>query len=155
MSNRCGACGSTESLQYVYDSFCEAGEWRCNTCLGTRFPEGSRIVKFTDRSHPLRPAYYMAIETQEDLDLIMTVGQRAHKMGAKGIEACFYTALKHGRPVGPYPISLGHSDSESKLRACVDTLRMHLETSEKIHTLEENNQPEILWSKSIIAEIIK
>jgi len=97
----------------------------------------------------------MAIETQEDLDLIMTVGQRAHKMGAKGIEACFYTALKHGRPVGPYPISLGHSDSESKLRACVDTLRMHLETSEKLHTLEENNQPEILWSKSVIAEIIK
>lgn len=97
----------------------------------------------------------MAIETQEDLDLIMTVGQRAHKMGAKGIEACFYTALKHGRPVGPNPISLGHSDSESKLRACVDTLRMNLETSEKIHKLEENNQPEIVWSKTIAAGIMK
>jgi hypothetical protein len=155
MSNQCGACGSTENLQYVYDSFCEAGEWRCNKCLGTRFPEGSRIVKFTDISHPLRPAYYMAIETQEDLDLIMTVGQRAHKMGARGIEACFYTTLKHGRPVEPNSFTLGHPDSESKLRACVDSLRMHLETSEKLHIIEEHTQPEIIWSKTLHMSTIK
>jgi hypothetical protein len=155
MTNQCGGCGSTENLQYVYDSFCETGEWRCNVCLGTRFPEGSRIVKFTDISHPLRPAYYMAIETQDDLDLIMTVGQRAQKLGAKGIEACFYTTLKHGRPVGPNSFTLGHPDSESKLRACVDSLRMHLETSEKFHTIEENAQPEIIWSKTLPVGIIK
>ena len=90
MGQQCGACGSTTNVQYVFDSFCETGEWRCNSCLGQRFPEGSRIVKFTDKSHPLRPAYYMCVETQEDLDLIMTVGQRAQKLGAIGMEACFY-----------------------------------------------------------------
>jgi hypothetical protein len=147
MTMKCGACGSTENVQYVYDSFCESGEWRCNSCLGARFPEGSRIVKFTDMSHPNHPSYYMSIETQEDLDLIMTVGQRAHKMGAKGIHACFYTAIKQGRPVGPNSFSLGHVDSESKLRACVDSLRMYLETSEKIHRLTDEPLPEIIWSR--------
>jgi hypothetical protein len=97
----------------------------------------------------------MAIETQEDLDLIMTVGQRAHKMGAKGIEACFYTTLKHGRPVGPNSFTLGHPDSESKLRACVDSLRMHLETSEKFHVIEEIHSQEIIWSKTLPVGIIK
>jgi hypothetical protein len=97
----------------------------------------------------------MAIETQEDLDLIMTVGQRAQKLGAKGIEACFYAAFKHGRPVGPSSFSLGHPDSESKLRACVDSLRMHLETSEKFHVIAEDTPPEIIWSKAIPAGIVK
>jgi hypothetical protein len=97
----------------------------------------------------------MTIETQEDIDLIMTVGQRAHKLGAKGIEACFYTTLKHGRPVEPNSFTLGHPDSESKLRACIDSLRMHLETSEKFQAIEENAQPEIIWSKAEPMSIIK
>jgi hypothetical protein len=155
MDRQCGACGSTESLQYVYDSFCESGEWRCSKCLGARFPEGARVVKFTDRSHPLRPAYYMAIETQDDLDLIMTVGQRANRLGAKGIEACFYAAFKHGRPVEPNVFSLGHSDSESKLRACIDSLRMHIETSEMIHAPKEEIKSEIIWSKSVQTPITR
>jgi len=149
MTSQCGACGSTENLQYVYDSFCEAGEWRCGSCLGTRFPEGSRIVKFTDKSHPLRPSYYMAIETQEDLDLIMTVGRRAQRLGVKGIEACFYAAFKQGRPIGPNAFSLGHPDSEFKLRSCVDTLRMYLETSKKLESFEERTPTEIVWSKTL------
>jgi hypothetical protein len=149
MDNQCGVCGCKENLQYVYDSFCESGEWRCNSCLGARFPEGSRIVKFTDRSHPLRPAYYMAVETQEDLDLIMMVGQRAHRLGAKGIEACFYAAFKHGRPVEPSVFSLGHSDSESKLRAYIDSLRMHIETSDKIYASKEAAKPNIVTSKTL------
>ncbi|TFG27700.1 hypothetical protein EU527_18285 [Candidatus Thorarchaeota archaeon] len=147
MTRQCGACGSEDNVQYVYDSFCESGEWRCNTCLGTRFPEGSRVVKFTDTSHPLRPSYYMTIETQEDLDLIMTVGQRAHRLGAKGIHACFYAAFKHGRPVGPNSFSLGHIDSESKLRACIDSLRLSIETAEKLNHLSEGPLPEIVWLK--------
>ncbi|TFG33724.1 hypothetical protein EU527_07110 [Candidatus Thorarchaeota archaeon] len=148
MTKQCGLCGSEANVQYVYDSFCERGEWRCNTCLGTRFPEGSRIVKFTDTSHPLRPSYYMAIETQEDLDLIMAVGQRAHRLGAKGIHACFYTTFKHGRPVGPNSFSLGHVDSESKLRACIDSLRMYLETSERLSQSFNESAPDIVWSRS-------
>jgi hypothetical protein len=146
MVKECGVCGSTDNVQYVFDSFCESGEWRCNSCLGRRFPEGSRIVKFTDKSHPLRPAYYMSVETQEDLDLIMTVGQRAQKMGAKGMEACFYATLIHGRPVSPQSFSLGHADSESRLRSYVDSLRMHLETSEKFNSFKEESIPEIIWS---------
>ncbi len=148
MTAKCGACGSTENVQYVYDSFCESGEWRCNACLGARFPEGSRIVKFTDTSHPLHPSYYMTIETQEDLDLIMTVGQRANRLGAKGIHACFYTTLKHGRPISPHSFSLGHIDSESKLRACVDTLRMYIETADKLHRSTEESAPTIIWTNN-------
>ncbi|TFG95139.1 hypothetical protein E4H12_13895 [Candidatus Thorarchaeota archaeon] len=147
MVKQCGKCGSTDKVQYVFDSFCESGEWRCNACLGARFPEGSRIVKFTDKSHPLRPAYYMCVETQEDLDLIMTVGERAQKLGAKGMEACFYATLIRGRPVSPQSFSLGHADSESRLRAYVDSLRMHLETSEKFNTPKEETHPEIIWSQ--------
>jgi hypothetical protein len=155
MDIRCGACGSTENLQYIYDSFCESGEWRCKKCLGARFPEGSRIVKFTDKSHPLRPAYYMAIETQDDLDLIMTMGQRANRLGAKGIEACFYAAFKHGRPIEPTSFSLGHIDSEARLRACVDNLKMHLETAGKISAIKEEPTPEIAWSKSTRPNVAK
>ncbi|MGY5881847.1 MAG: hypothetical protein RTV31_16475 [Candidatus Thorarchaeota archaeon] len=149
MVKQCGACGSTDNVQYVFDSFCESGEWRCNSCLGGRFPEGSRIVKFTDKSHPLRPAYYMCVETQEDLDLIMTVGQRAQKLGVKGMEACFYATLIRGRPVSPQSFSLGHADSESRLRAYVDSLRMHLETSEKFNTSKEETLPKIMWSQRV------
>ena len=149
MVKQCGACGATQNVQYVFDSFCETGEWRCSDCLGKRFPEGSRIVKFTDKSHPLRPAYYMCIETQEDLDLIMTVGLRAQKLGAKGIEACFYASLIRGRPVSPESFSLGHSDSESRLRAYVDSLRMHLETSEKFNSPKDRVLPEVIWSRSM------
>jgi len=147
MAKRCTTCGSTNRVQYVYDSFCEGGEWRCNYCLGTRFPEGSRIVKFTDKSNPLSPAYYMCVETQEDLDLIMTVGERAHKLGAKGMEACFYASLKQGRPISPQSFSLGHADSESRLRAYVDSLRMHIETAEKFNSAKEAAVPDIVWAR--------
>ena len=132
MVKTCDKCSSTEGVQFVYNSFSDGGEWRCNTCLNGQFPEGSRIVKFTDTSHPLRPAYYLCIESQEDLDLIMTVGERAHTIGAKGIEACFYTAFKRGRRIGPHSFTLGHDGSVAQLRSHVDTLRMYLETSERI-----------------------
>ena len=147
MVKQCGSCGSTDNVQYVFDSFCESGEWRCHSCLGRRFPEGSRIVKFTDKSHPLRPAYYMCVETQEDLDLVMTVGRRAQRLGAKGMEACFYATLIRGRPISPESFSLGHADSESRLRAYVDSIRMHLETSEKFNTAKEETLSEIMWSQ--------
>ena len=147
MVKQCGACGSTDNVQYIFDSFCETGEWRCSSCLGRRFPEGSRVVKFTDKSHPQRPAYYMCVETQEDLDLIMTVGERAQKLGAKGMEACFYASLIRGRPISPHSFSLGHADSESRLRSYVDSLRMHIETSEKFNLAKKEAVPEIIWSR--------
>ena len=147
MVKTCGVCGSSHNVQYVFDSFCESGEWRCTTWLGKRFPEGSRIVKFTDKSHPLRPAYYMSVETQEDLDLIMIVGQRAQKLGAIGMEACFYASLKQGRPISPESFSLGHADSELRLRAHIDSLRMHLETAERFNGKKESSLPEVLWSR--------
>ena len=132
MTKSCDSCRSTDRVQFVYNSFSDGGEWRCNSCLNDRFPEGSRIVKFTDTSHPHRPAYYMCIESQEDLDLIMTVGERAHSIGAKGIEACFYAAFKRGRRIGPSSFSLGHTGSVAQLRSYVDSLRMYIETSDKL-----------------------
>ncbi|MHA1949742.1 MAG: hypothetical protein ACXAAO_03120 [Candidatus Thorarchaeota archaeon] len=136
MTKICDSCGSTDRVQFVYNSFSDGGEWRCNSCLNNRFPEGSRVVKFTDTSHPHRPAYYMCIESQEDLDLIMTVGERAHTIGAKGIEACFYAAFKQGRRIGPSSFSLGHTGSVSQLRSHVDTLRMYIETADKLKAEE-------------------
>ena len=85
----------------------------------------------------------------------MTVGKRAQKLGAKGMEACFYATLIHGRPVSPESISLGHADSESRLRAYVDSLRMHLETSEKFNTPKEESLPEIIWSQRIPVSPVK
>jgi hypothetical protein len=78
----------------------------------------------------------MCIESQEDLDLIMTVGERAHTIGAKGIEACFYAAFKQGRRIGPSSFSLGHTGSVSQLRSHVDTLRMYIETADKLKAEE-------------------
>lgn len=132
MTKTCDTCGSIEGVQFVYNSFSDSGEWRCDSCLNKRFPEGSRIVKFTDTSHPLRPAYYLCVESQEDLDIIMTMGERAHTMGAKGIEACFYAAFKRGRRISPHSFTLGHDGSVAKLRSHVDNLRMYIETSEKL-----------------------
>ena len=62
----------------------------------------------------------------------MTMGERAHTMGAKGIEACFYTAFKKGRRICPSSFTLGHDGSVAQLRSHVDTLRMYLETSERL-----------------------
>ena len=132
MMKTCSSCGSTDDVQYVYNSFSDGGDWRCNQCLNKQFSEGSRIVKFTDISHPQRPAYYLCIESQEDLDLIMTVGERAQSMGAKGIEACFYTAFKRGRRIGPHSFTLGHDGSVALLKSHVDTLRMFFEATEKL-----------------------
>ena len=112
-------------------------------------------MKFTDKSHPLSPAYYMCVETQEDLDLIMTVGQRAQKLGAIGMEACFYASLKHGRPISPETFSLGHADSESRLRYHVDSLRMHLETAEKFNERKNDSLPKILWSRMAPINTVK
>ena len=132
MVKTCDLCGSVDGVQFVYNSFSDGGDWRCDACLNQGFPEGSRIVKFTDTSHPNRPAYYMCIESQDDLDLIMTVGERAHSLGAKGMEACFYAAFKRGRRIGPHAFALGHDGSVAKLRSHVDTLRMYLATSERL-----------------------
>ncbi len=139
MTKTCDACGSIEGVQFIYNSFSDGGEWRCNSCLNERFPEGSRVVKFTDTSHPNRPAYYMCIESQEDLDLIMTVGERAHTIGAKGIEACFYAAFKRGRRIGPSAFTLGHTGSVAQLRSHVDTLRTYLETSENFASEKQDS----------------
>jgi hypothetical protein len=62
----------------------------------------------------------------------MTVGERAQSLGAKGMEACFYAAFKHGRRISPHSFALGHDGSVARLRSHVDTLRMFLETSERI-----------------------
>ncbi|MFW9805203.1 MAG: hypothetical protein ACFFFK_00575 [Candidatus Thorarchaeota archaeon] len=132
MAKTCESCGSTDDVQFVYNSFSDGGDWRCNECLNKQFPEGSRIVKFTDTSHPLRPAYYLCIESQDDLDLIMTVGERAHNLGARGMEACFYAAFKRGRRISPYSFPLGHDGSVAKLRSHIDTLRMYYVASEKL-----------------------
>lgn len=89
----------------------------------------------------------MCIESQEDLDLIMTVGERAHTIGAKGIEACFYAAFKKGRRIGPSAFTLGHDGSIAQLRSHIDTLRMYIETAEKI-AIEKRN---LVWQNKRIA----
>ncbi|MHA1769335.1 MAG: hypothetical protein ACTSV3_05725 [Candidatus Thorarchaeota archaeon] len=132
MTKRCGACGSEVGVELVYDSFSLSGEWRCKSCIDKGFPEGSRIVKFTDRSHPLHPSYFLNVETETDLDLLMDVGQKAVKVGGGRIEACFYTAK--GKRVAPSSITLGHPRSMSQFRERVDHLRLWLAASKMFET---------------------
>lgn len=129
---RCGRCGSTDSVQLVYDSFSEEGKHRCRDCVNQRFKHGSHVVKFTDTSHPRRPAYYMNIESEEDLDLVLTLGRRAQKFRVKGFQASFFKAHEKGRRIGLVSMSLGQMNSIIQLRGHVDKLRMWMETSSVI-----------------------
>ncbi len=128
MTVRCGACGSEKDVEYVYDSFSLAGEYRCSSCVNKGFPPEARIVKFVDKSHPLRPAYFLNIESEADLDVLMDVGTRAQRTGVNCIEACFYTA--RGKRVGPSSLTLGHPSSMLTFRERVDQLRVWLAASE-------------------------
>ena len=140
MVKKCIACGSTNSVQAVYDTSSEEGEWRCPSCINERFPPGSRVVKFTDTSHPLRPAYYMKLESEDDLDAVLWMGERAQKIGAKGIKTCFYTAHKKDRRIGPMSFSLGHADSIIQMREHIDKLRLWLETSDVIQRVDQRDE---------------
>ena len=142
MIMRCGACGSTRDVQAVYDEYSEGNEWRCSACINKRFAPGTRVVKFTDTAHPHRPAYYMSLESEDDLELVLTVGKRAQKIGAKGFKAFFYTAHMKGLHINSGALSLGHSDSIIQLRGQVDKMRMWMETSRVIPTIRQNNEGE-------------
>ncbi|NHJ12674.1 MAG: hypothetical protein EAX95_03320 [Candidatus Thorarchaeota archaeon] len=137
MLMRCGACGSTKNVHAVYDEYSEGNEWRCTACINQRFPPGTRVVKFTDTAHPLHPAFYMSVETEDDLDLVLTVGERAQRMKAKGFKAFFYTAHTKGLHINSGELSLGHADSIIQLRSQVDKMRMWMETSRVIPTIRK------------------
>ncbi|MFW9965985.1 MAG: hypothetical protein ACFFEA_02435 [Candidatus Thorarchaeota archaeon] len=138
---RCSRCGSTDNVQLIYDSFSEEGKYRCRACVNQRFTHGSHVVKFTDMSHPLRPAYYMNLKSEEDLDLVMTLGKRAQIFKAKGFEASFFMAHEKGRHIGLVSMSLGQMDSIIQLRGHVDKLRMWMETSSVIEKERLRNDP--------------
>ncbi len=129
---RCSRCGSIDKVQLVYDSFSEEGKHRCRACVCQRFKHGSHVVKFTDTSHPHRPSYYMNLESEEDLDLVLTLGKRAQKFNARGFKASFFMAHEKGRQIGLVSMSLGQMDSIIQLRGHVDRLRMWMETSSVI-----------------------
>jgi hypothetical protein len=138
---RCSRCGSTDNVQLVYDSFSEEGKYRCSACVNQRFKLGAHIVKFTDTSHPLRPAYYMNLESEEDLDLVMTLGKRAQQFRAKGFQASFFKAHEKGRRIGLVSMSLGQLDSIIQLRGHVDRLRMWMETSTVLESEHLRSRP--------------
>lgn len=141
MVKRCTVCGSMESVQLVYDSFSEEGKYKCHYCVNKDFSHGSHVVKFTDTSHPQRPAYYMNLKTEADLDLVVTLGQRAQMFRAKGFEASFFMAHEKGRRIGLVSMSLGQANSIIQLRSHVDKLRMWMETSEMIEKERLRNEP--------------
>ncbi len=136
---RCSRCGSTEKVQLVYDSFSEEGKHRCRDCVNQLFKHGSHVVKFTDMSHPHRPAYYLNLESEEDLDLVLTLGRRAQKFRAKGFQASFFKAHEKGRRIGLVSMSLGQMNSIIQLRGHVDKLRMWMETSSVIEKEKQRN----------------
>jgi hypothetical protein len=138
---RCSRCGSTDSVQLVYDSFSEEGKHRCHNCVNQLFTHGTHVVKFSDTSHPLRPAYYMNLKSEEDLDLVMTLGKRAQMFKAKGFKASFFMAHEKGRRIGLVSMSLGQMDSIIQLRGHVDKLRMWMETSSVIEKERLRNDP--------------
>lgn len=134
---RCGACGSTRNVHAVYNEFSEGNEWRCTSCVNKHFLPGTRVVKFTDTEHPLHPAFYMTLETEDDLDLVLSVGEKAQKMHAKGFKVFFYTAHAKGLHINSGALSLGHADSIIQLRSQVDKMRMWMETSRVIPTAKK------------------
>ncbi|MHA2377795.1 MAG: hypothetical protein ACXADO_10880 [Candidatus Thorarchaeota archaeon] len=140
MTARCGACGSRNNVQIVYDSSSNEGELRCQSCVNSRFPLGTRVVKFTDSSRPLRRAYYMSLETEDDLDLLLTVGERARKIRAEGFEAYFYRAHMAEKVISPRSFSLGHADSAIQLRGHIDKLRLWMETSRVFSQINEEEE---------------
>ena len=129
MTARCSACGSRSNVQIVYDSSSNEGQLRCQSCVNSRFPMGTRVVKFVDRSQPLGRAYYMSLETEDDLDLILRVGERARKIKAEGFEAHFYRAHMPEKLIGPRSFSLSHTGSAIQMRGHIDKLRLWMETS--------------------------
>ncbi|MFX0108059.1 MAG: hypothetical protein ACFE7R_07235 [Candidatus Hodarchaeota archaeon] len=140
MVNTCSVCGTSESVQLVYDAFSEEGKWKCFGCINLNFPEGARIVRFTDKSHPLRPSYYLPVENEEDLELVLVMGERARRMGVKGFEACFYTAHKRERHIGPITFDMGSKNSNVMLRGHVDKLRLWMETSQTFPQVEQERE---------------
>lgn len=142
MNMRCGACGSAKDVHAIYDEYSEGSEWRCTACVNKRFAPGTRVVKFTDTAHPHHPAYYMSLESEDDLELVLTVGKRAQKIGAKGFKAFFYTAHMKGLHINSGALSLGHADSIIHLRGQVDKMRMWMETSRVIPTIRQNSEVE-------------
>jgi len=137
MTVRCGACGSRINVQIVYDSSSNEGKLRCQSCVNTRFPMGTRVVKFVDRSQPVGRAYYMSLETEDDLDLILRVGERARKINAEGFEAHFYRAHMSERLIGPSSFSLSHAESAIQMRGHIDKLRLWMETSRVFQRVKE------------------
>ncbi len=129
MNMRCSTCGSTEDTHVVYNSLVNEAEWQCRSCVSKRFPSGARVVKFTDTANPHHPTYYMNVKSNADLDLVMSVSERAQKIGAKGFQACFYTAHNQERLIGPMAFPLGYAGNNRRLRKHVDKLRMWMETT--------------------------
>jgi len=82
----------------------------------------------------------MSVESEEDLDLVMTVGRRAQSIGAKGFKAFFYTAHMKGLHITTSAFSLGQADSIIQLRGHVDKMRMWMETSKVIPTIRNNRE---------------
>jgi hypothetical protein len=71
----------------------------------------------------------MNVKSNADLDLVMSVSERARKIGAKGFQACFYTAHNQERLIGPMAFPLGYAGNNRRLRKHVDKLRMWMETT--------------------------
>ena len=89
----------------------------------------TRVDEFVDKSQPLARAYYMSLETEDDLDLIQRVGERARKIKAEGFEAHVYRAHMSERLIGPRSFSLSHAESAIQMRGHIDKLRLWMETS--------------------------
>jgi hypothetical protein len=94
-----------------------------------RFPAGTRVVKFIDRAYPLQPVYHLPLRSEMDLELVLTLGDRAQRIGAEGFEACFYTSQKETGRFAPVSFDLGQSGGSIKFRGYVDKLRLQIETS--------------------------
>ena len=86
-------------------------------------------MKFTDRAYPSQPVYHLPLKNEMDLELVLTLGDRAQRIGAKGFEACFYTAQREVGRFAPVSFDLGNAGGSIQFRGYVDKLRLQLETS--------------------------
>jgi hypothetical protein len=82
----------------------------------------------------------MSLETEDDLDIIQRVGERAWKIKAEGFEAHFYRAHMAERLIGPRSFSLAHGESAIQMRVHIDKLQLWMETSRVFPQIREDEE---------------
>ncbi|UCE09567.1 MAG: hypothetical protein JSW61_11425 [Candidatus Thorarchaeota archaeon] len=134
MTEHCERCGSEKNVQIVYDYFTPTKYSICSSCAAEEFAPGSRIVRFTDRSSPYYASCYLHIKSENDLEDVLLMGERAQKIGSGSIQSQTYTVRNNGKRMAPTSVSFGTKGSIIDLHANLDRMRVWLTASKIVRS---------------------